>query len=413
MPSGPTFTTRILAGSPLRRPRIAAAVSLAAAILVVLGIRSLANLLSSKPAAALGVFFTALGLTALSALPGLALLWYLDRRERESPWLFFGALLWGAVVATGLSALVNMAGIRVVERVFADTAEVRSSLASAAGWAFEVSSFTIGPVIEELAKGLVLLALFWLLRAEFNNLRDGIVYGGLVGLGFIVFEAAFYIMKGYITSGDAPYIQQIAVRYNLLGIGGHMLYTALFGAGLGLALQSYNRWVQVAAPLGGFLLACIAHAVDNSAGAIITMRFIARWGGDPSGPMTAVPALHWWAARLLSSLILQYIPLLLIGIALYQSAQWERRVLRQNLAGEVGKAITAEEYRLLQREPLFGLRSVPGYPPRLGRAIVQAQNELAFRKWYLGCMGSQGLPDTLLDAWRTEIAALRRTGAWR
>ena len=44
-----------------------------------------------------------------------------------------------------------------------------------------------------------------LLRAEFDNMRDGIVYGALVGLGFNWFEAALYVAQGYAENGVAPY----------------------------------------------------------------------------------------------------------------------------------------------------------------------------------------------------------------
>jgi RsiW-degrading membrane proteinase PrsW (M82 family) len=36
------------------------------------------------------------------------------------------------------------------------------------------------------------LLIFWLLRAEFDNMRNGIVKGALVGLGFNWFEVAQY-----------------------------------------------------------------------------------------------------------------------------------------------------------------------------------------------------------------------------
>ena len=40
------------------------------------------------------------------------------------------------------------------------------------------------PIVEEIAKALGVTLIFRLLRAEFDNMRDGIVYGALVGLGF-------------------------------------------------------------------------------------------------------------------------------------------------------------------------------------------------------------------------------------
>jgi len=49
------------------------------------------------------------------------------------------------------------------------------------------------PIAEEIAKAMRVIVIFWLLRAEFDNLRDGIVYGALVGLGFNWFETALYV----------------------------------------------------------------------------------------------------------------------------------------------------------------------------------------------------------------------------
>jgi RsiW-degrading membrane proteinase PrsW (M82 family) len=37
------------------------------------------------------------------------------------------------------------------------------------------------PVAEETSKALGMLLIFWLLRAEFDTIRDGVVYGALVG----------------------------------------------------------------------------------------------------------------------------------------------------------------------------------------------------------------------------------------
>jgi len=81
------------------------------------------------------------------------------------------------------------------------------------------------PIAEEIAKALGALAIFWLLRAEFDNMRDGIVYGALVGLGFNWFEAALYVAQGHAEYGVAPYGAQLGGRYALLGFGGHVLFT--------------------------------------------------------------------------------------------------------------------------------------------------------------------------------------------
>src|SRR6476620_11825924 len=107
------------------------------------------------------------------------------------------------------------------------------------------------PIAEELAKAIGVLLLFWLLRAEFDNMRDGIVYGALVGLGFTWFEAALYVANVYAKFGVAAYGLQLGARYALFGLGGHAMFTALFGASLGLALQTERKWLRILAPIAG------------------------------------------------------------------------------------------------------------------------------------------------------------------
>ena len=85
------------------------------------------------------------------------------------------------------------------------------------------------------------LVIFWLLRAEFDNVRDGIVYGALVGVGFNWFEAALYVAQGYAESGVAPYGAQLGSRYALFGLGGHAMTTGIFGAFLGITMQTHRR----------------------------------------------------------------------------------------------------------------------------------------------------------------------------
>src|SRR3979490_1383801 len=76
------------------------------------------------------------------------------------------------------------------------------------------------PIVEEVAKALGVLLIFWRLRGEFDIMRDGIVYGGLVGLGFNWFEAALYVAQGYAEFGTPPYGAQLGFRYALFGLGG-------------------------------------------------------------------------------------------------------------------------------------------------------------------------------------------------
>jgi hypothetical protein len=107
---------RLLVGSPLRKQRVAIPVILAlVSTLLVCTAVIFAAVGSLKAEAAqlfvVGLFFSA----ALSIVPVL-ILRYLDRRERESPWLFAISILWGAVIATGIALPLNTGVIIGVER---------------------------------------------------------------------------------------------------------------------------------------------------------------------------------------------------------------------------------------------------------------------------------------------------------
>src|SRR5262245_383341 len=92
-PGRPAVTTartagRLFLGSPLRRPRVARRV--VAALLIALGIALVVTLLvlvGLEPGA-IHVFWQGVVLAALASVVPVGILWYLDRREREAPWLY-------------------------------------------------------------------------------------------------------------------------------------------------------------------------------------------------------------------------------------------------------------------------------------------------------------------------------------
>jgi protease PrsW len=274
-------------------------------------------------------------------------------------------------------------------------------------------AWLIAPPVEEIMKGLGILLVFWLLRSEFDGVRDGIIYGGLIGLGFNMMETVQYIMAGYAAMGYAPYLEQIGVRFVFLGLDGHLLYSALFGAGLGLALQTNRLWLKILAPVGGLSLGILAHFINNSLTAVSFVLLLQAFGADieAEAALAGVPLLMVWFCYAFATLVTQFPFYFLIALALIFSGQWEQKVIRKELEDEIGRSITPEEYVLLKKESLFGLRTVPGFTWPVARAVVNAQNELAFRKWRVKHEGNDPELDGLVHAWRADIARLRALSA--
>jgi RsiW-degrading membrane proteinase PrsW (M82 family) len=397
---------RLLVGSPLRRPRVARRVTVALLLLLAIGATMMLVAVGGLGREAIRIFLIGLGLAALASLVPVAILWFLDRRERESPWLFVAAIVWGAVIATGLALPLNQSILGGVARWLADNPAIKDFLGPRA--ALLIGAPIAGPLVEEVTKGLGVLLLFWLLRAEFDTMRDGFIYGALVGVGFNLAEAPLYVAQGYSEYGVAPWGLQFGARFSLFGLGGHAMFTGIFGACLGLARQTGRRWLRVVVPIVGLLLAILAHALNNSLGLIVTI--LLRAAGQPlpdQGPPPQVGFLEAWIQSSLMNLVVFLPFLILVAVILRRSGVWERRVIRAELADEVGQAVTAEEYEQVKRDGIFRTRRVRGRNRRRVAALVNAQHELAFRKWRVRQDGGDPETDPLVIGWRGEVAELR------
>jgi RsiW-degrading membrane proteinase PrsW (M82 family) len=393
-------------GSPLRRSGVSKAIT--AGLLVILVFATLVQLVvfAGMPPGIFTVFLRALALSSLLALVPLAILWFLDRRERESPWLFAAAFLWGGLIATALALPFNTAFFKLVDDWLAHHPMLEAMLGPEAP--LMLVAPISAPIAEELAKALGVLLLFWLLRAEYDNMRDGIVYGALVGLGFTWFEAALYVANIYAKSGVAAYGLQLGARYALFGLGGHALFTALFGASLGLARQTRHKWLRVLAPITGLCLAIAAHMLNNALPLFAALARIAA--GKLPSETEQIPDVGFFQAFVSGSLIQLtiFVPFLLVmALAVWRSGVWERRVIREELASEVGRSVTPEEYQAIVGDRMLRTRRVDREPPKASAALVNAQSELAFRKRRVRDDGGDPEHDSLVAGWREDIRRLR------
>jgi RsiW-degrading membrane proteinase PrsW (M82 family) len=195
-------------------------------------------------------------ISALACLPttafGLFVVRRIDRNEKE-PWrLVLVAAAWGAIVATSLV-------------IWGETLWESLAIQSLVpGPGLDASTAFSAGILEELAKGAAVLLLFLVMRNEFDSVVDGIVYGAAVGLGFNFMESVLYMTNLYAiftpegAGGFAAGFQWYARQ--VLGLFfGHATYTAMIGAGIGIARQLPRNRQKMIAITCGFLVAIAGH----------------------------------------------------------------------------------------------------------------------------------------------------------
>ncbi len=257
-------------------------------------------------------------------------------------------------------------------------------------------------VTEETIKGLGLLLLFIILRDEFDNVTDGIVYGALIGAGFAMVENF-----SYFALNSKNFLVFLIVGRIILGWLGHSTFIACFGAALGYVRHTRVRWKQILIPLLGFLVAVGLHSffdfVDFQASAAIR-----------SAPYDSTVVTYE-----LIAIIGNYIPPFLAQLGLLyiliKSLAHEAAIIREFLASEVSDGVvTVGEYALLQnsfnrtkeeRRVMWkcGMRQWMRV-----KALYQTEIGLAFRKWHVH-MGDKPKLGYIQpeDAYRRRIRNLR------
>ena len=242
----------------LRRPRSA----LTWVTMIVLGLGGLLIailiFLLGGPAGAL----IATLLAAVSFPVMILVCFWLDRYEPEPARYRLAALGWGAVAAVAFSF-------------------VGEQLVFALSGTNDFVNVAVGaPVVEELGKGLFLVAVVIFRRGELHGPLDGIIYGALVGIGFAFVEDIIYYLQS-LESG------QLGVTFFLRGIIGpfaHPLFTAATGLGIGIAVATRRPAVRTLAVVLGFLAAVAMHAEPSPASrrrhCLITLIARGRLGRD-------------------------------------------------------------------------------------------------------------------------------------
>lgn len=301
----------------------------------------------------------ALFLSFAPAFGYAALVYWLDRYEKEPLVLLGGVFAWGALVAT-IGA--------IVAQVFLEGAV---HLATGSPEAADLAGTTVfAPLTEESLKGLAVLAVFLLLRREFDSLLDGLVYAGVVALGFAATENVLYLLDAFTREGLAGMTALFGLRV-LLGAWDHPLYTAFIGIGLAIARTTRAPALRIAAPIAGWAVAVFVHSLHNTlatfgatVGALAGLMFMVDWGG--------------WLA---------------IGLLILWAIHREGRLLGEHLAEEMGTGlVTAAQYRVATSSwAQTGARLRALQAGRYGatRRFYQTCGELAHKKRQLARDGEE------------------------
>lgn len=135
------------------------------------------------------------------------------------------------------------------------TLDQGSGLYSEKSGFFVAALFYLGvvAVIEEVAKFFVVFTVAYPNKA-FNEPMDGIVYAAAAAVGFASFENVFYVLN------KGPLVLLLRGPFSTLG---HVLFSALWGAALGLSLNEPNRSKRFRMIITGLVLSILAHGTYN------------------------------------------------------------------------------------------------------------------------------------------------------
>jgi len=319
---------------------------------------------------------------AFAAAPAYLLIWlWLDRYDPEPAWILAGALVWGAGAATFVAGQFNS--------IFA---AVMASATGSRATAHLLSVSISAPLIEEALKGLAVLLLFLAVREEFDGILDGIVYAGVVALGFAAVENVLYYGSTVAREGFAGLATLFFMR-GVLGPFAHALFTSMTGIGCGIARQSHRTFLRVSMPLIGY------------AGAV-TLHFV--WNVLAS------------ASRSLASVVVVYVIVWAPLFALFFSVViWmgfrERRLIRAMLDIEIARGLlTAEQADTvaawLRRQRFFAAALGDRARFSARRQFAYAVTRLALSHWHAQratAAGGETLSFSQIPVFQGEVARLR------
>ncbi len=268
----------------------------------------------------------------------LPLVW-LDRYDPEPIWLLALSFAWGALVAVIFSATAN----DVMGAIFGR----------------EVAAVISAPIFEEGSKGFGLLLLLAFFRREFDDILDGIIYGGVIALGFATVENVLYYGRGLNEGGGKALIVLFVLR-GIMSPFAHVTFTSMTGIGCGISRESHNTVVRFLMPIVGYCCAVALHAI---------------WNG-----MATFGQLEGF---IVGYLILE-IPffLIFIGFAIFIMRR-QSKILKDTLAIDVARGLITQEQLDIVTSAFRSFIWTLSGKFRARRAFIRSVGKLGLSYWHI------------------------------
>ena len=176
----------------------------------------------------------------------LLFIWKLDRYDREPFGLVIINYLWGALGAI----FFGLVGSYILSFFVSIFVHDQVSLT-------RIETIFIAPFVEETTKGIFLF--ITINSRKFDNMTDGLVYGGAIGLGFGMTENFLYFISN--AKVFEAWVAIVIIRTLFTAVM-HCVSTATFGAFLGYA-KFKNIFYKLTFPVIGLASAMFIHFCWN------------------------------------------------------------------------------------------------------------------------------------------------------
>ncbi len=268
----------------------------------------------------------------------LTIIWFVDRYDREPIGLVLLNFFWGALGAI-IFAVIGSGILSSFLDLFIYDENLHSHL----------ETIFVAPFVEEITKGFFLF--LTIRNIKFDNMTDGIVYGGAIGLGFGMTENFFYFIS-YGTN-VVNWIMIVVIR-TLFSAVMHCVATATLGAFLGYS-KFKGTGTKTALAIAGLFSAMFIHFA---------------WNFSVSFESTA-----------LLGFLFMGITIVIFAVVFSLSVSGEKKVLFTELIEEVNNGIIPIEHLNILNS---SLRRKKGWVDENIRSLyIKAATTLAFRKMQL------------------------------